>query len=246
MRLHTSSGVSVFCYEVSRSSAVFCIAVALYAQSATFEAASVKPAAQGGRGGRATSSGDRYTYANTTLANVLIRAYDLNRFRIDGPSWIFTDRYDILAKAPDNTPKEQIPLMLQALLTERFQLKLHRESREMQVYFLVTGKGTPKYQKSGGELGYDMANGRVLKNHTMVQLADMLSFTVQRPVLDRTSLTGTYNNPLEMSQEEIGKSDGSAPSMFTIIENLGLKLESRKASLEVVVVDSGNKIPTEN
>jgi uncharacterized protein (TIGR03435 family) len=180
------------------------------------------------------------------LANVLIRAYDLNRFRIDGPSWIFTDRYDILAKAPDNTPKDQIPVMLQALLTERFQLKLHRESREMQVYFLVTGKGTPKYQKSGGELGYDMANGRVLKNHTMVQLADMLSFTVQRPVLDRTSLTGTYNIPLEMSQEELGKSDGSAPSMFTIIENLGLKLESRKAPLEVVVIDSGNKIPTEN
>src|SRR5271166_192681 len=132
---------------------------------------------------------------------------------------------------PAHTPKDQIPLMLQALLTARFQLKLHRESREMPVYFLVTGKGTAKYQKSEGELGYDMDNGRrVLKNHTMAQLADTLTFTVQRPVLDRTGLAGTYNIPLEMSQEaELGKSDGSAPSIFTVVEGLGLKLESRKA-----------------
>jgi uncharacterized protein (TIGR03435 family) len=136
--------------------------------------------------------------------------------------------------------------MLQALLTERFQLKLHRESREMPVYFLVT-KGPPKYQKSEGDLGYNMDNGRrILKNHTMEQLADTLTFTVQRPVLDRTGLAGTYNIPLEMSQEELGKSDGSSPSVFTIVEGLGLRLESRKAPLEVIVVDSGTKIPTEN
>ncbi|HEV1286802.1 MAG TPA: TIGR03435 family protein [Bryobacteraceae bacterium] len=228
-----------------RSLTTFCIAVAL-AQSPTFEAASVKPAAPGGRGGRTTASGDRYTYANTTLSNVLIRAYGLKAYRVDGPSWIFTERYDILAKAPDNTPKEQIPPMLQALLTERFKLKLHRESREMQVYFLVTRKSMAKYQKSEGETGYSMDNGRVLKNHTMVQLADMLTFTVQRPVLDRTSLPGTYNIPLEMSQEELGKSDGSAPSIFTVVESIGLKLESRKAPVEILVVDSGYKTPTEN
>lgn len=187
------------------------------------------------------------TYANTTLSNVLIRAYGLKAFRVDGPSWIFTDRYDIQAKAPDNTPKDQIPVMLQALLTEGFQLKLRHESHEMSVYFLVTGKGAAKYQKSEGEPGFDMGNGRrVSRNHTMAQLADTLTFTVQRPVLDRTGLSGTYNIPLEMSQEEMGKSDGSFPSIVTILENIGLKLESRKAPLDVIVVDSGNIIPTEN
>jgi uncharacterized protein (TIGR03435 family) len=226
--------------------AIFTSLVAL-AQTPTFEAASIKPAAPGGRGGRTTVSGDRVTYANTTVLNVLARAYGVRGFQIEGPSWIRTERYDILAKAPDNTSKDQIPLMLQALLTERFQLKLHRESREMPVYFLVTGKGGAKYQKSDGELSYDMGNGgRVLKNHTMIQLADMISFTVQRMVFDRTGLPGTYNIPLEMSQEEMGKSDGSAPSIFTIVESIGLKLESRKAAVEVIVVDSGNKIPTEN
>lgn len=220
----------------------------LLAQTPAFEAASVKPAAPSPRrGGRATASGDRYSYANTTVDNVLIRAYGLKAYQVDGPSWIKTERYDVIAKAPDSTPKDQIPLMLQALLTERFQLKLHRESREMSVYFLATGKGTPKFQKSDGDLTYDISNGhRVLKNHTMAQLADFLTFTVQRPVLDRTGLEGAYNIPLEMSQEELGKSDGSAPSIFTIVEGLGLKLESRKVPVEVIVVDSGNKIPTEN
>jgi uncharacterized protein (TIGR03435 family) len=226
--------------------ALFCASLAL-AQSPTFEAASIKPAAPAARGGRTTTSGDRITFANTTLLNVLARAYTVRGFQIEGPSWIKTDRYDILAKAPDNTPKDQIPLMLQALLTERFQLKLHRESKDMQVYFLVTGKGQPKYQKSDGDLGYDMSNGgRVLKNHTMLQLADMLSFSVQRLVLDRTGLEGAYNIPLEMSQEELGKSDGSAPSIFTIVESIGLKLDSRKAPVEVIVVDGGNRIPTGN
>jgi uncharacterized protein (TIGR03435 family) len=231
---------------VLRSLTAFCVALTLAAQSPTFEAASVKPAAPGGRGGRTTTSGDRYTYGNTTLSNVLIRAYGLNAYRVDGPSWIFTERYDILAKAPDDTPKDQVPLMVQALLTERFKLKLHREWREMQVCFLVTGKGMAKYQKSEGEIGYSMDHGRVLKNHTMVQLADMLTFSVQRPVFDRTGLPGTYNIPLEMSQEELGKSDGSAPSIFTAVEALGLKLESRKAPVEMIVVDAGNKVPTEN
>ena len=237
---------------MTRPIAVLCFSVALLGQPPTFEAASVKLAAPvTGRGGRASSSGDRYTYANTTLANVLARAYDVKGYRVDGPSWIKTERYDIVAKAPDNTPKEQVALMLQVLLTERFELKLHREQRPMQVYALIPGKGPSKVQKSDGDVGYDMSNGkRVLKNHTMVQLADMLTLTVQRPVFDRTGLTGTYNIPLEMSLEEFGginaRAEVSAPSIFTIIEGLGLKLDSRKEPVEVIVVDSGNKTPIEN
>lgn len=155
---------------------ILCIALAAYAQTPSFEAASVKPAAPiAGRGGRATASGVRYTYANTTLLNALARAYLVKGYQIDGPSWIRTERYDILAKAPDNTPKEQIPLMLEALLRERFQLKLHRERRETPIYALIiakVGKGPAKYQKSDGDVGYDLNNGRrELKNHTMVQLA---------------------------------------------------------------------------
>jgi uncharacterized protein (TIGR03435 family) len=231
---------------------VCCIALSLSAQTPTFEVASIKAAAPTpGRGGRAIASGDRITYANTTLLNVLARAYQVKGFQVDGPAWIKTERYDILAKAPDNTPPEQIPLMLQSLLHERFQLQLHREPREMPVYALVTGNGKPKFQRSDGELSYDLENGRrILQNHTMAQLADFLSPMVQRLVFDRTGLSGAYNFPLEMSMEELGginaKPEASAPSIFTIIEGLGLKLESRREPVEVVVIDSGNKVPTGN
>ena len=138
--------------------------------------------------------------------------------------------------------------MLQALLAERFQLKLHREPREMAAYALIAGRGKPKFQKSEGALSYDMANGhRELKNHTFFQVSDFLSSIVQRPVFDQTNLTGTYNFPLEMSMEELGginaNPDSPAPSIFTIVEGLGLKLESRRETIEVIVIDSGNKVP---
>jgi uncharacterized protein (TIGR03435 family) len=230
-----------------------CLSFTAEAQPPVFEAASVKPAAPTtSRGGSASSSGDRVTFANTTLVNVLTRAYALRAFQVDGPSWIRTERYDIVAKAPDNTPRERILQMLQTLLSERFHLKLHREHRDMPVYLLLSGKGAPKFQKSEGALTYDMSNGRrELKNHTLAQLADFVSMIVQRPVLDRTSLSaGTYNFPLETSMEELGgvnaNPDFPVPSIFTIVEGLGLKLESRKEPVEVIVVDSGNKVPTEN
>jgi len=231
---------------------VLLIALAAYAQTPSFEVASIKPAVPIiGRGGRASASGDRVTYANTTLLNVLARAYLVKGYQVDGPSWIRSERYDIIAEAPDNTPKDQIPLMLEALLNERFQLKLHREPRAMPVYALTAGKGPAKYQRSDGELGYDLNNGRrELKNHTMAQLADFLSPMVQRPVFDRTGLSGTYKFPLEMSIEELGginaNPDSPAPSIFTIVEGIGLKLEPRKEAVEVIVVDSGSKVPTEN
>ncbi len=96
-----------------------------------------------------------------------------------------------------------------------------------------------------------MSSGhRELKNHTMFQLSDFLSSIVQRPVFDRTNLPGTYNFPLEMSMEELGginaNPDSPAPPIFTIVEALGLKLESRREPVEVIVIDSGNKVPTEN
>ena len=228
------------------------IMLVVWVQTPAFEAASVKPATpRTGRGGRTTTSGERVSYANSTLANLVARAFVVKTYQIDGPAWIRTERYDVVAKAPDNSAKEQIPLMLQALLAERFQLKLHREPREMAVYALIAGRGKPKFQKSEGELSYDMANGhRELKNHTFFQLCDFLSSIVQRPVFDQTNLPGTYNFPLEMSMEELGginaKPDLPALSIFTIVEGLGLKLESRKETIEVIVIDSGNKVPSAN
>jgi uncharacterized protein (TIGR03435 family) len=225
------------------------------AQVPSFEVVSVRPAAPSqARGGRASASGDRVSYVNTTLNNVLVRAYQVKGYQIDGPSWIFTERYDIVAKAPDNTPKDQIPLMLQTLLADRFRLKLHRETRELPIYALLFVKESPKLEKvEGGGIGVDLSdNGqRLFRRTSMPQLADFIRPMVGRPVFDRTGLDGAYNFPLELSMEEMGGINAAAnatqrPSIFTSVQELGLKLESRKAPVEMIVVDGGMKTPSEN
>lgn len=226
--------------------------VSLMASGQSFEVASVKPAAPSAtRGGRASASGDTVTFRNTTLKNVLARAFEV-KFgnQVTGPSWILTERYDIVAKAPENAPKEQIPSMLRSLLVERFKLVLHHENRELPMYALVTGKGRLKLQEiedGNDRNSWGFNDGRrVAKNMSMAVLAQYLSLMLQSPVVDMTGLKGFYNFPLELSTEERDSNDGAAPSIFTIVEQLGLKLESRKAPFDVIVVDSGNRVPTEN
>jgi uncharacterized protein (TIGR03435 family) len=224
-------------------------------QVPSFEVASVRPAAPAQNGGRASASGDRVSYINTTLANLLYRAYRVQFYQIDGPPWIRTERYDVIAKAPDNTPKDQIPLMLQALLADRFKLKVHRETRELQVYALIFVKESPKLEKLESDAigGVDLAadGRRRFLRTSMEQLVLYLTSMSGRPVLDRTNLAGAYNFPLDLSMEEAGGINASAsaiqrPSIFTSVQELGLKLESRKAPVEMIVVDGGVKTPTEN
>jgi uncharacterized protein (TIGR03435 family) len=116
-----------------------------------FEVASIKPAAPQAAGRMMVRMGGdagRVDYANVSLKDVLARAYDVKRFQITGPSWLDSERYDITAKVPDGVPKEQIPAMLQALLTERFKMTIHKETKEQPVYALIVGKGGPKLTKS--------------------------------------------------------------------------------------------------
>jgi uncharacterized protein (TIGR03435 family) len=126
---------------------------AAFAQSnpPSFEVASIKPAAPQEAGRvmvRMGGDAGRVDYANVSLKDVLARAYNVKRYQISGPSWMDGERYDITAKVPEGVPKEQIPLMLQALLAERFKMTIRKESKEEPIYGLVVGKGGPKLQKS--------------------------------------------------------------------------------------------------
>lgn len=118
-----------------------------------FEVASVRKAApppagsgvrDGVRGGPGTSDPSQVTYTSLRLKDLLLTAYGVNDYQISGPDWLDTERYDIAAKIPLGTSKEQFAVMLQALLTERFQLNTHHETREQTVYALVVAKGGPK------------------------------------------------------------------------------------------------------
>ena len=229
------------------SSAIFSQSTFGQATPPAFEVATVRPAVPAG-GGRASSSGDRLTLNNTTLLNALIRAFGLTSAgQVSGPSWILEGRYDIVAKAPDNTPKDQIPLMLQTLLIDRFKLVLHHETRELPAYALTIGKSKLKLVEddTNPKNSTVMNDGRrEMRSMNMATLAQYASLTLRTPVVDKTGLSGYYDFPYDLSQEETLKD--SAPSIFTVFEELGLKLESRKEPFDVIVIDSGNRTPIEN
>jgi uncharacterized protein (TIGR03435 family) len=151
------SAIFRFCLLASIS----CIA---YSQpvdkSLTFEAASVKPAeppkpdAQGRilmagpSGGPGTRDPGRIRYPFMNLRNLLMNAYDVKSFQINGPAWLDTERYEINATMAPNITKEQFRVMLQNLLAERFKLTLHRETKELPMYSLIVTKAGPKFKES--------------------------------------------------------------------------------------------------
>ena len=190
---------------------------------------------------------------------MLVQAFDLNfGGQVIGPSWVFTERYGITAKAPDNTPKEQNSRMLRALLIERFKLALHHETRELPMYSLVRGKGQLRLKDAlepdGPRNGLDLANGRrSAKNMSMARLAVFVALVLRAPVLEKTGLPGYYDFPLELTVEETGgatatqsDSRSTPPSVFTLLQDLGLKLQPGKAPFDVAVIDQADKIPIDN
>jgi uncharacterized protein (TIGR03435 family) len=173
-----------------------------------------------------------------------------------GPGWINTDRFDIEAKTPGDVPPStaQVRLMMQSLLADRFQLRLHREMRDLPVYALVVGKNGAKLKPSdsdareGGSVG-GRADGLHMetKKGSMEALARQLSSSAGRPVIDKTGLTGTYEYTLDwFPATTVPAPESDVPSLFNAVqEQLGLRLEATTAPQEVLVIDSVQK-PSEN
>jgi uncharacterized protein (TIGR03435 family) len=197
---------------------------------------------------------------NVSLKRIIGMAYGVPEGRdylLSGPDWFDSERFDIYAKFPPESTSSEMLLMLQRLLDERFQLKLHRVAREFSVYALVAGKGGPKLHFSPNQEGPYQFSARgghaVGVRVTMSQFADRLSrpdFQWGRQVVDFTGRTGTFDLTLDWrpeSDQVQDQTDDSRPSIVAALaEQLGLKLEPRKVSLDVLVVDHALKVPTEN
>lgn len=322
--------------------AAFAIAIIpLFSQASqikkpSFEVISIKPSAplQGGAvriGGGTT--GDRYTMTGVTLRMLLQNAYSrastggpIAQLQIiGGPNWIDSDRYDIQARADCSggvLSREQVQVMIQSMLEDRFQLKAHMETRELPTYNLVVAKDGPKIKASadqtppslgpGGQTqpcspppstpsapagpppppagpgqrgdafspNTAMPRGAIAMRMSptgltlrasaapVATLVNMLQQQVGREVIDKTGLTGLFDFTLEFSREGLpgpgiqgfgpapvpagpgpaGTPPTSAdpvPSLFTAIQDLGLRLESAKGPVDVLVMESVQK-PTEN
>ncbi len=154
-----------------------------------------------------------------------------------------------LNKLPAAERWKQMQLMLQAMLADRFALKAHRESRDMPIYELIVAKEGPKMKRSapddqGGNARYD--SGKITAHQLSIQaLAANLSFTVGRPVVNKSGLEGGYDFTVDYAPDGADASD-TRPSIFTALEEqLGLKLEPARGPVDVIVVDHIER-PTAN
>jgi uncharacterized protein (TIGR03435 family) len=191
----------------------------------------------------------------STILDLIEEAYELRGDQISGgPTWVKSDHYDIAAKAEGESPitKGELRQMLRSLLADRFQLKFRRERRETAVYELVLGKGVPKLKPpdvTGHGFVEATSSGLHMEasNGSMAQLATQLSVTAGRPVIDKTGLAEHYAYKLDwFPANRDPEPDSNVPNMFTAVqEQLGLKLESGKAQIEMFVIDHVEK-PSEN
>ena len=245
-----------------------------FGQKKEFEVASVKPHkdADDGRVGIQITPGGRWRATNVPLNELLQMAFELKPGQMSGaPKWINSERYDIDAKldaslGPNPKAGDMQPY-LQSLLENRFQLKFHREAKDMPVYALVVAKGGPKMKESDpAERGPSIRVGQGQMTMTKVdmdQFVRALSRQVGRPILNQTELTGQYTIELTFAPEGGGGGPGDrggeappgerraapgadGPTVFTAVqEQLGLKLESKKAPVQMFVIDKIEK-PEEN
>jgi uncharacterized protein (TIGR03435 family) len=204
-----------------------------------FEAASVTPnrignPAESAAREKITATPGALQMHNVSLHTCIKYAYEIRDFQISGPTWLASERFDITAKS--STPEAELRPMLRTLLADRFQLHASFESRNLKVYDLVASESGPRLQPSpnpgdstvgatGGEL--------VFQNYSMAELADRLAsrpFKLDRPVIDRTQLQGRFDFALKPADE--------------IETQLGLKLEAQQTPIEVLIIESVEKIPS--
>jgi len=236
------------------------LSYAAWAQSQAapaFEVASVRVNSSGNGHHSVERDTGRITMTNVDLKSAIALAYGVTESQVSGPGWLDSERYDVIAKAPEGAKEDEQPAMLQTLLADRFKLRAHRETRETSVYAIVVAKNGPKFQPVEGganDGGVSSSAGHMTAHKIpMARLATFLGSAraqLDRPVVDMTGLQGVFDLNLvwEPDRPERAKNDGeSGPSLFTALqEQLGLKLESRKAPVEILVVDAVEKTPTEN
>jgi uncharacterized protein (TIGR03435 family) len=234
-----------------------------------FEVASLKPSTDAsGRGGiRPAQGGERYIATNITLRLMMMVAYQVKTEQIvGGPDWINTDRWDMTGKAEKPSNGDELHLMLQDLLAERFQLKFHKDTKELPVYVLTVDKAakmTAHDAASAGDPWIDQAIDKVVQVKLSAKFCPMDYFVwrlgqlLDRPVLNRTQLNGGFDFELNYTRDlppgiQPGALlngepiDTSGPNIFTALkQQLGLKLEASKGPVQTLVIDRVEKA-TEN
>ena len=238
-----------------------------FAQTPEFEVASIRPYADGERNSPLFTA-DGIAFRGVALAAVIGEAYNFPYGRIVGPGshtpeslWgTLSSGYDIVAKAGRATSKEQLRLMLQALLKDRFKMSLHLQTKTAPVYKLVVAKNGPKLEESEipGVFAMSFAeDSYVFRNTEMMRLIGFLAGHLDRPVVDQTGLAGSYNfklkaprllsavQPEDVPPKSEVRADWVSSSLFTDLKQIGLDLVAGSGSVDYLVIDHVVK-PSEN
>ena len=207
-----------------------------------------------------TYPGGRFTAKATTVKYLMEWAYGiLPSQHSDGPAWFASERYDIAAKAEGNANDKDMKLMAQALLEDRFKLKVHHETKEVPVIAISLGKSAPKLfppqegEKHAIRIEPKMEDQKLVSFHvvatrfTLAQLNETFARQLGRVILDQTGLEGEFNFTLDMSPDERSASPLD-PSMVisAMRDQLGLNVKSTKAPVEYYVIDGAEKVVSGN
>jgi uncharacterized protein (TIGR03435 family) len=192
-----------------------------------------------------------------SLSDCIQAAYGVKSHQISGPDWIRTERFDISARAEGNPSNDQLMLMLQSLLADRFKLRLHPEKKELPVYLLTVAKNGHKLHSSESPdpMKTQFAAGAIgFQNASVADLTRFLAaFPFDRPILDGTGLSGKFDFALTLGSPDMNPGDmkrtmveGGVTIFMDALAPLGLKLEPQKTLADVLVVDHAERISAQN
>jgi uncharacterized protein (TIGR03435 family) len=224
--------------------AVLCIAVAALAQAPQFDVASVKPSPPE-RPNFPFHLGPRSFSMQGRLIDLIMQAYEVKYYQVTGgPDWVLSTFYQIQAKAADGAPAPQIRLMLRSLLADRFKLKVRRETRTQAGYILAVDKNGPKIGNPRTDVPEDskgtvqIGMGIWARASTLDNVATGLAYMLEQPVVDETGIKGHYDFRVQFDD---GSDAAAVASAMTALHEVGLKLESRKVPVEMVVIESAER-----
>jgi uncharacterized protein (TIGR03435 family) len=251
-------------------SVLFLVPCAVFAQSSAapaFDVASVKAAAPARGGGRGFGMGGMgggpnqiqvepgaLTMRNVPLTAAIAWAYGVEPVQISGPNWLPMERFNIVAKAANAAPEDQLRLMLRTLLADRLKVAAHTEQKVMSYFVLTVAKGGPKFKESTDEGDPVLSAGpnnstAIIRRVPVSQFVTMLQGILREPIVDQTGLKGRYDATLNVGaliSTPIQNDDMTGTIANALQDLLGLKLEPKKGPIDMLVVDHAEKVPTEN
>ena len=214
-----------------------------------FEVASIKPRVDIAQRAGVEETPNLVRLENLSLSGIIASAYGVPDFQLIAPDWTTRTRFDIEARPPAGYTSAQRQPMLRNLLADRFKLQVHREKRPVTGYELRVAAGGHKLPAATGVRGFFTARPGLISgtSRTVAELVNPLRSMVGGPVVDETGLTGSYDLKLEWTPDTGTAATASDLSIFTALrEQMGLRLEPSKVTIDVVVVDRVERTPTEN